>query len=103
MLCNDPMPNCVPEFYRARQEAADTRFERQMRAQAHYMANREKIQAVAASGLPILPYGGYGPCWECASADHDTMTGAEDDFDYVICGDPACPQHKKHQSEEGLQ
>ncbi len=103
MLFNDPMPNCVPEFYRSQQEAADHEYERQARAREHFAENREKIQAAIASGLPILPYGGYGPCWECPSADHDTMTDAEDDFDCVICRNPACPQHKKHQSEGGSQ
>ncbi len=103
MLFNDPIPDCVPEFYRSQQEAADLEYERQARAREHYAENRKKIQAAVASGLPILPYCGYGPCRECAHADHDTMTDAEDDFDCVICRNPACPQHKKHQSEGGSQ
>ena len=96
----EPMPNCVPEFYRSREEAASHEFERQMQHQAHYLANREKINAAVKSGLPILDYGGYGPCWSCRTADHDTMTGADDDFNRVICLNPTCPQHKNHQSEE---
>lgn len=103
MLFNDPMPDCVPEFYRSRQEAADHEYERQARAQEHYAENREKIRAAVASGLPVLQYGGYGPCRECAQADHDTMTDAEDDMCGVICLNPSCPLHSVHQSKEVLQ
>lgn len=100
---HEPMPDCVPEYYRSRREDEDHRYELLMQAQAHYLANREKINAAVASRLPILSYGGYGPCWDCQAADHDTMTGADDDFERVICPDPACPQHRNHQSEEGSQ
>ncbi len=103
MLFNAPIPDCVPEFYRSQQEAADHKYERQAREREHFFANQQKIAAALASGLPILPYGGYGPCWECPSADHDTMTDTDDDTDCVICNNPACPQHKKHQSEGGSQ
>lgn len=88
------MPDCVPEYYRSQQEAADLEFARKMQAQAHYLANRQKIDTAAASGLPVLNFGGYGPCWECAQADHDTMTDADDDTDRVICCNPACQCHQ---------
>lgn len=85
------MPDCVPEYYRARQEDADHEYERLMQRQAHYLANRRKLAAAAASGLPVLVLRGPGPCWGCAQADHDTMIDADDDTDRVICCNPACP------------
>ena len=93
---NEPMPDCVPEHYRAQQEAADHEYELTLHRQEHYRANQEKIDAAVASGLPVLSFGGYGPCWECQAADHDTMIDDDDDTCCVICRDPACPQHKNH-------
>ena len=97
---NEPMPDCVPEYYRARQEAADHEYELASQRQERYRANQEKIDAAVASGLPILSFGGYGPCWGCQSADHDTMTDDDDDTCCVICRDPGCPEHENHRSEE---
>lgn len=94
-MFNDPMPGCVPEYYRSRQDDQDHRYERQMQRRAHYLANQAKLDAAAASGLPVLPLRGPGPCWDCQTADHDTMTADDDDIDRVICQDPACPQHQK--------
>lgn len=65
-----------------------------MLAQAHYLANRGKINAAVVSGLPILDYGGYALCRYCADADHDTMTDADDDFHRVICCNPDCQCHR---------
>ena len=89
------IPDCVPEYYRSQQEADEIKFARKMQAQAHYLANRQKIATAAASGLPVLTLRGPGPCWECPQADRDTMTAADDDFDRVICHDPACPHQKE--------
>ena len=91
------MPDCVPEFYRAQQEAADHQYELLLRCREHYRANQEKVSAATASGLPILPYGGYTSCWMCQVADYDTRTDDDDDFDCVICHNPACPEYIKKQ------
>ena len=98
-MFHEPMPDCVPELHRSRREDEERRFELKMRRQDHYFANRQKIDAAAASGLPILNSGGYGSCWYCPDADHDTMTGAGDDTCRVICRNPACPQHQKEVSQ----
>lgn len=95
---NEPMPDCVPEHYRSLQEDADHQYELQARRQELYRANREKLDAAVASGLPVLDYGGYDACRDCRSADHDTMTSDDDDLDRVICRDPACPRHRKEES-----
>lgn len=94
MYFDEHIPDCVPEFYRAQQEEQERREDRLMQEQEHYQANREKIQAAIASGLSVLDYGGYGPCGDCPHADHDTQTDAEDDFDTVICHNPACRCHR---------
>lgn len=65
----------------------------QMLRKAHYLANRQKSIAAVASGLPVMDYGGYVSCLDCQTADHDTMTGADDDLRRVICCNPACPCH----------
>ena len=93
LIFNEPMPDCVPELYRSRQEAEDRKSELEMQRQEHYRANQQKLDAAAASGIPILNFGGYGPCWECSDADHDTMTDEDDDMCRVICRNPACPHH----------
>ena len=56
---SEPVPDCVPEYYRSRQEEADHQYELQMKRQELYQANQQKIDAAIASGLPILDYGGY--------------------------------------------
>ena len=94
-MYNEHMPDCVPEFYRARQEEADRQYEKQCQQGERYSKNREKLKAVEEAGLPILRYGGYGPCWECETCDHDTQRDADDDFCLVICHNPDCPHHKK--------
>ena len=96
MYFDEHMPDCVPEFYRAQREEQERREDRLMQEQEHYQANREKIKAAIASGLPVLNFGGYGHCSRCPHADHDTQTDAEDDFDSVICHNPACRCHRKH-------
>ena len=98
---DEPIPDCVPEFYREQQEKWDRRYNLVMRRQAHYQANRRKLDATAETGLPVLSFGSYGPCWGCPSADHDTMTDDEDDISSVICHDPSCPEHMKNRTEEG--
>lgn len=98
-MFSTPMPDCVPEYYRSRQDYQDHKYELQMRRQEHYLANRQKMDEAAASGLSVLTLNDYGPCWNCQTADHDTMTGDDDDFYRVICLDPACPQHKKEEPQ----
>ena len=96
---NEPMPDCVPEYYRSRQEDADHRYELQTRRQELYRANRRKLGAAIASGLPVLDYGGYDACRDCPDADHDTMTDSDDDMCRVICRNPECPRHRKEVSQ----
>ena len=95
MYFNESIPNCVPEFYRARQEEQERREDRLMKERAHYMANRGKIKAAIELGLPVLDFGGYAQCGDCPHADHDTQTDAEDDFASVICHNPACRCHRE--------
>ena len=53
---HEPMPDCVPEYYCNHQEDEGHRQKLLMQAQSHYLANREKIDAAAASKLPILQF-----------------------------------------------
>lgn len=98
-IFNEPMPDCVPELYRSQQEEADRLYEAYLYDQAHYEMNRAKLHGAAASGFPILPFGGYGPCWNCKDADTDTMTDAEDDTCTIICHNPDCRCHKEEGRE----
>lgn len=94
-MFDEPMPGCVPEFYRSRQEDADHKYELRMQCQAYYLANRQKIDAAIAAGMPVLNFGGHDACWTCRDADHDTMTAGDDDICRVICRNPACPRHRR--------
>lgn len=58
-------------------------------------ADRAKLDAARAIGLPILPYCGYPACLRCPKADDDTQRDAEDDICLVICTDPDCPEHRQ--------
>ena len=40
---NAPMPGCVPEYYRERQEECDRQYDLAMQRKAHYLANRQKL------------------------------------------------------------
>lgn len=101
-FANEPIPDCVPEYYREQQEERDRQYDLAMQRRVRYLANQRKLDAAARSRLHILSFGGYGPCWECPNADHDTVTDDEDDICLVICHEPFCPEHIKHQTEEGL-
>ena len=59
-----------------------------------------ELDAAAEAGLPILSFGGYGPCQECLNADGDTQTDDEDDICCVICHSPTCPEYMKKRTEE---
>ena len=96
-FANAPMPDCVPEYYREQQEKRDRQYDMAMQRRERYQENQRKLDDAAGAGLPILPFGGYGPCWECPDADHDTATGNDDDFCRVICRDPSCRCHRKRQ------
>lgn len=98
-IANDPMPNCVPEYCREQQEERDRRYDLAMQRRALYLSNKRKLDAAARSGLPVLSFGGYGPCGECPSADHDTMADDEDDTCRVICHAPSCPEYAGHRAE----
>lgn len=89
---SEPMPDCVPEYYRSKQEDADHEREVSFQARECFRANREKLEAARAAGLPVLPFGGYDACQSCPNADHDTMTSEDDDTDCVLCKNPACPR-----------
>lgn len=95
MIFSESIPNCVPEYYRSFQESTNNIWEAQERRRAHYRANQDKIEAAMEAGVPLLDFGGYGPCWECKDADHDTQTGDDDDICCVICHNASCPQHQK--------
>lgn len=95
MYFNEPMPDCVPEFYRSKLEEQERREDRQLREQGRYLANRKIIEAAITSGFPVLNFGGFAQCQDCPCADHDTMTSEDDDFDRVICYNPACRCHRK--------
>ena len=101
-MAYETVPNCVPELYRSQFEDADDEFDREMREQERYLENRRKLAAAHESGLPVLNYGGYGACCICPHADHDAQVDAEDDFDTVICHDPACIQHIMHMKQGAL-
>ena len=90
-MFHEPMPDCVPEYYRSKQEETDRRYELQTKQQELYQANRQKIDTAIMSGLHVLPFGGFDACWYCPDAGDDTCR--------VICRNPACPQHQKEVSQ----
>ena len=96
---NDPIPDCVPEYYRVRQEEHDRQYDLAMQRRGRYLANKQKLDEIARSGLPILPFGGYDACSGCPHADDDTQTDDEDDICLVICHDPFCPEHMKNRTK----
>ena len=49
-MFHEPMPDCVPEYYRSKQEETDRRYELQTKQQELYQANRQKIDAAITSG-----------------------------------------------------
>lgn len=97
---DEPLPDCVPEYCRARQEEQDRRFDLAMQRRERYQANRRKLGAAAEAGLPILDFGGYEACGECPRAYDDTQTDGEDDICRVICHDPSCRRHRRHRDRD---
>ena len=57
-MFEEAIPDCVPEFYRSRQEDAEHKYELLTCCQERCRANRQKLDEAAAAGLPILSYGG---------------------------------------------
>ena len=95
MYFSEPMPNCVPEYYRERQEAREHEEALRARNRPRCDANRAKLDAAMAAGLPVSPYGGYPACRQCPKADYETECGEDDDMCMVICTDPRCLQHHR--------
>lgn len=96
---NDGIPNCVPEYFREQFEREKHEAELRWEQQKHYNANKKKMDKANEAGLPVLYYGGYDSCQHCEDADHDTQTSEVDDIGYIICHNPDCPEHNKHEKE----
>ena len=52
---DEPIPDCVPEFYREQEEERDRRYDLAMQRREHYQSSRRKLDAAAEAGLPVLP------------------------------------------------
>ena len=53
---DEPIPDCVPEFYREQEEERDRRYDLAMQRREHYQANRRKLDAAAEAGLRQYGY-----------------------------------------------
>ena len=95
-MCNDFIPNCVPEYFREQFEREEHEAELLLERQNHYNANQQKMHEAYKAELPILYYGGYDTCQRCKDADYNTQTSEDDDIGCVICHNPHCPEHEKH-------
>lgn len=93
------MDNCLPEYFRLQQEQYEHECQLEHERQEHYNANKQKLNDAEKAGCLILDYGGYDACTGCKNADFDTMRGDDDDIELVICKNPNCLEHKKHETE----
>lgn len=94
------MHNCVPEYFRLQHEQYEHECELALERQEHYKENIKKLEDAEKAGYPVLQYDGYSACQECANADFDTQRFEYDDIGLVICKNPDCPEHKKHQTND---
>lgn len=92
------MNNCVPEYFRLQREQYEHECELEYERHKHYKENIKKLEDAEKAGYPVLNYGGYDACYSCKYADYDTERD-EDDIGLVICKNPDCPEHKKHETE----
>lgn len=95
---NMGIPDCVPEYFREQEEKYERECALEHGRQEHYKANRIKRKEAKEAGYPVLDYGGYDACAGCGYADFDTACFEDDDFCSVICKNPACAEHGKHQT-----
>ena len=65
---NDPIPDCVPEYYRVRQEEYDRQYDLAMQRRGRYLANKQKLYMAAQSGLDSHEYGYTGDTEEALDA-----------------------------------
>lgn len=93
------IPNCVPEYFREQEEKYNRECELALEMHEHYKANRKKLEDAEKAGYPILKYDGYNACSGCGYADFDTQCFDFDDIGLVICKNPDCPEHRRHQTE----
>lgn len=94
------MNNCLPEYFRLQREQYEHECELEYERHKHYKENIKKLEEAEKSGYPVLQYDGYSACQECANADFDTQRFEYDDIGLVICQNPNCPEHKKHQPND---
>lgn len=89
----------VPEYFRLQQEQYEHECELKYERHKHYKENIKKLEDAEKAGYPILQYDGYVTCQGCANADFNTCRYEFDDIGLVICKNPNCPEHKKHETE----
>lgn len=92
--------NCVPEYFRSIFEQEEHENKLAYERQLHYEANCKKLDEAEKSGHLILEYNGHNACLYCENADYDTQRHELDDSCLVICKNPDCPEHKKHQTSD---
>lgn len=93
------MYNCVHEYFRLQREQYEHECELALAFQEHYKASRKKLEEAEKAGYPILEYDGYFAYQKYANADFNTGRNEFDDIGLVICKNPNCPEHKKHEAE----
>lgn len=93
------MKNCLPEYFRLQKEQYEHECELEHERQEHYRANKKKLDDAKKTGYLILDYGGFDACAGCGYADFDTIRNADDDIGLIICKNPNCLEHKRHEEE----
>ncbi len=94
------MYNCVPEYFRLQQEQYELECKLECQRQEYYNANIKKLEEAEKAGYPILEFDGYEACKKCANADFNTCRDEFDDIGLVICKNPNCSEHQKHQAND---
>lgn len=89
--------NCLPEYYRQKQEREYREYERELRRQSWYDEDREILEDAEAKGLRIMSeaFDCYDACWDCKTRSKSLQIWEDDDIGRFVCMNENCKWRKE--------
>ena len=91
--------NCYPEYIRQQEEREYREYERELRREEGYEADKKILEEAERKGLLIMAeaFGCPDACWHCKTRSHSLQTWEYDDIGEYVCYNEKCPHRRDRQ------
>ena len=91
--------NCYPEYIRQQEEREYREYERELRREEGYEADKKILEDAERKGLLIMSeaFGCPDACWKCKTRSHSLQTWEFDDIGEFVCYNEKCPHRRDRQ------